>query len=285
MSGQDCNPAIDALIQQALQEDLGPQSIDITTQYTIDTAHQSKAHIVARQDGILSGIDVASKTFEKLDSSLKIKQHKDNHHSFSAGDTLLSIEGSTQSILKTERTALNFLTHLCGVATQTHLYVEKVKHTSATICCTRKTLPGLRSLQKMAVSHGGGLNHRHGLYDAILIKDNHIAAAGSIKEALSLAASNKKDHETIEIEVDTLQQLHEVLEQGNADIVLLDNFNIEDLTKAVQDCKGSIISEASGGINLATVQAIAETGIDRISIGALTHSVMAIDIGLDYIEK
>ena len=282
MPAQEDSPAFDVLIMQALQEDLGPEDIDITTQYTINPSHISKAHIVTRQNGIVSGLDVARRVFEIVDPSLELETNKNNGVGLSAGDILLRVKGSTQSILKAERTALNFLTHLCGVATQTHAYVESTKHISAAICCTRKTLPGLRALQKIAVSHGGGLNHRQGLYDAILIKDNHITAAGGVKEALKLASNNKKEHETIEIEVDTLDQLQDVIEHGHANIVLLDNFSIEDLKQAVTLCKGRITTEASGGIDLHTVKAVAETGVDRISVGALTHSVISVDLGLDF---
>ena len=198
-----------------------------------------------------------------------------------AGDIIAEIEGPARSLLTAERVALNFMSHMSGVATLTAAYVEQIKHTGAEVCDTRKTLPGLRLFQKYAVSMGGGSNHRFGLDDAILIKDNHIAVAGGIDEALTQAHMLAGHTVKIEIEVDTLLQLETVLANGRADIVMLDNFSLEDLKTGVEMCKGQITVEASGGVNLDNIRGIAECGVDYISVGALTNSAKVLDIGLD----
>ena len=264
------------LVRDALREDLG-RGHDITSQSIIPDDHKTKAIIRAREAGMLAGLELAKTTFTMLSASIIFERHAKDGDKLKPGQDILTLEGPTQSILVGERTALNFLTHLSGIATLTSEYVEAITGTNAKILDTRKTIPGLRDLQKYAVSMGGGSNHRMGLYDAVLIKDNHIAVAGGIKEALDAV----EGQESIEIEVDTLEQLEEVLSHGGAHIVLLDNMNVETLEQAVQMAKGKIKTEASGGVNLKTVRAIAETGVDRISIGALTHSAPALDIGLD----
>ncbi len=276
-----CAQEQETLVKAALGEDLG-DAHDITTNNIIPCDVKTSAVISARSAGVLAGIELAQLTFSLLCDEVTFKVHaKDGEH-IAAGQDILTITGYSQIILTGERTALNFLTHLCGVATLTNTYVAAIKGTNAKILDTRKTIPGMRVLQKYAVKMGGGTNHRMGLYDAVLIKDNHIAAAGSITGALDAVkgASGK-----IEIEVDTLDQLSEVLSHGGADIVLLDNMSIETLQKAVKMARKQITTEASGGVTLQNVRAIAQTGVDYISIGALTHSAPALDIGLDFIDK
>lgn len=273
---------IQNLIDAALKEDLGNKG-DITSQATIPDNKTAKMMMNARAQGILAGINIAIQVFKTVDNDLTITEHVQDGHPLKKGQKILTVEGNARQILMAERTALNFLSHLSGIASETHRYVTAIQHTKAKILDTRKTLPGYRAIQKYAVKMGGGNNHRTGLYDMVLIKDNHIAAAGGIKAALdNTAAANPSVK--IEIEVDTLAQLQEVLDHGTADIVLLDNMAPEELKKAVALCEGKIITEASGGITMETIVSIAETGVDYISIGALTHSVKAFDIGLDYIS-
>lgn len=264
------------LVRDALKEDLD-KGHDITSQNVVPGDHKTKAVIRARKAGILVGIELAETTFSLLSDKLVFKRHTKDGERLQAGQDILTIEGPTLSILVGERTALNFLTHLSGVATLTSQYVEAIKETKTKILDTRKTIPGLRTLQKYAVAMGGGTNHRIGLYDAVLIKDNHIAIAGGITKALDSFVG----HDNIEIEVDTLMQLQDVLGHGGAHIALLDNMDLATLKKAVQMTAGRIKLEASGGVTLETVKAIAETGVDYISVGGLTHSVPALDIGLD----
>lgn len=265
-----------ALIHVALAEDLS-QGGDITTD-SIIKAETAVAVMRARKAGVAAGLSVAKRVFELVDPSLKITLHVQDGDKVADGQDLITITGSAASILKAERTALNFTTHLSGIATLTRQYVDQVVGTDAQIICTRKTLPGLRLLQKQAVLAGGGVNNRFSLGDMILIKDNHIAVAGGIKPALD--AVQGKDVK-IEIEVDTISQLEDVLAHGGADLVLLDNMDVPTLQKAVALAKGRIITEASGGVSLESVRDIARTGVDRISIGALTHSAPVFDIGLD----
>jgi nicotinate-nucleotide pyrophosphorylase (carboxylating) len=265
------------LIRIALREDLSDAG-DITSKATIPTDKKIAATMRARENGILAGLDVAIQVFKEVDVTLTLTLKAKDGDTLKAGQDILIIEGNAQKILTAERTALNVMTHLSGIATQTAKYVEAVKGTDAQILDTRKTLPGYRMLQKHAVKMGGGKNHRMGLYDAILIKDNHIASAGGISQALNAAKATNKN---IQIEVDTLEQLQEVLDNGNANGVLLDNMTPEKLKQAVSLVNKRLTTEASGGINLDTVRAIAETGVDYVSVGALTHSVKTLDIGLD----
>lgn len=265
------------LIRQALAEDLS-EAGDITSQAIFTESDQFFATITAREDGVLSGIDIAAQTFHLVDESLSVELQKQDGERFTTQDKILCVSGKTLSILKAERTALNFLSHLSGIATQTALYVKAVKGTKAKIYDTRKTLPAYRALHKQAVRHGGGENHRFGLYDAILIKDNHIAAAGNITKALEACKSKSA---FIQIEVDDLEQLEEVCQSDIPHAVLLDNMNPEILKQAIKLVDGKFITEASGGITLENIKEIAKTGIDRISIGALTHTVRPIDFGLD----
>jgi len=267
-------------VRRALEEDLG-HGFDVTADAIITEATEAKASLVAREDGVLAGLIPCLSAFMLIDSDLDIEMHAQDGTYLEAGQTIAVISGPARAILTAERTALNFLIHLSGIATLTNQYVQAVEETGAVITCTRKTLPGLRAFQKYAVYIGGGKNHRFGLDDAILIKDNHVAIAGGIKPALDLARQRAGHMVKIEIEVDTLEQFEEVLGHGGADIIMLDNFTPEQLQKAAALNDGKMILEASGGVNLAIVRDIAETGVDYISVGALTHSAQALDIGLD----
>ncbi|MBL4804325.1 MAG: carboxylating nicotinate-nucleotide diphosphorylase [Alphaproteobacteria bacterium] len=271
---------IEDAVKAALKEDLG-HGFDITSNLLIPAGAGAKGVLKAREDGVLAGLIIALSTFSLTDIEFDMTVMSEDGAEIKKGDVIAEIIGPARSLLTVERVALNFLSHMSGIATLTAQYVEQVKDTGAEICDTRKTLPGLRLFQKYAVETGGGANHRFGLDDAVLIKDNHIAVAGGISEALDqvhlLAGHTKK----IEIEVDTLEQLDEVLDNGKADIVMLDNFSLEDLKTGVDKAKGQITTEASGGVSLETVREIAETGVDYISVGALTHSVKALDIALD----
>jgi len=267
-------------IKAALKEDLG-HGRDITSQLLIPYGTQIKVKMNAREDGILAGIELAEIAYKLTCDKIKLTRHINDGEKISKGDTILTIEGPAQNILTAERVGLNYVSHLSAIATKTAEYVKAIEGTNAKIVCTRKTLPGLRTLQKHAVKMGGGANHRFGLDDAILIKDNHIAAAGGITPVLDRA--QEAGHMVkIEIEVDTLEQLDEVIAHGGADIVLLDNMPPSDLKEAVARIQGKLISEASGGVNLDTVRGIAESGVGLISIGALTHTVKVLDIGLDF---
>ncbi|MGI9439528.1 MAG: carboxylating nicotinate-nucleotide diphosphorylase [Parvibaculales bacterium] len=269
---------IGRLVADALAEDLGKNG-DVTSQAIISPQHRAKAVLRARDGGVLAGLDFAQTAFLANDDALALVAHKQDGDTIAVGDDILTLEGKALTILGGERVALNFIGHLSGIASQTAKLVALIAHTQARIRDTRKTLPNLRSAQKYAVRMGGGYNHRFGLDDAILIKDNHIAVAGSIASAF--AAARKNAHKLpIEIEVDTLDQLDEALLAG-ADIVLLDNMPPAMLAKAVKRAKGGVITEASGRISAQNVVAIAETGVDFISIGALTHSAHVLDFGLD----
>ncbi|MCE7887298.1 MAG: carboxylating nicotinate-nucleotide diphosphorylase [Alphaproteobacteria bacterium PRO2] len=270
---------IEKLVREALMEDLG-HGRDVTSELLIPSDASAKAVLRARAPGIIAGLIVGLSAFTLSDGDFEITLHANDGETVEAGQDIAEIEGPARPLLTAERTALNFIQQMSGVATLTGKYVEKIKGTHAKITCTRKTVPNLRALQKYAVRCGGGHNHRSGLDDMILIKDNHIAVAGGIEAALDLV-SNAGHGLKIEIEVDTLKQLEAVLKHGGADIVMLDNFKPADLKKAVSLAKGKIVTEASGGVTLETVRAIAETGVDYISVGALTHSAPALDMGLD----
>ena len=272
---------IENFVKASLLEDL-PHGQDITSHLLIDGHHTSTAHINARQPGIIAGLVPALTAFSLTDPDFTFTINHEDGDTIQQGDTIATIEGPTRALLTAERTALNILSHLSGIATLTAQYVAKTEGTNAKITGTRKTLPGLRIFQKHAISMGGGHNHRFGLDDAIMIKDNHIAAAGSIESALTAAAHGRSHTKIIQIEVDTLDQLKQVLDHGAANIILLDNMSPETLEKAVKITNGTHILEASGGITLETVAAIAKTGIDYISVGALTHSAKALDLGLDF---
>lgn len=272
---------LEPMVRNALHEDLGSYG-DITTRTVVDEATTYKARINAREDAVVSGMQIAQIAFSLVDPSLVVTTHKPDGSVCLAGDALMTIEGRARSILSAERVALNFAGRLTGIATMTADFVAEVKGTKARVTCTRKTTPGLRIVEKLAVLHGGGFNHRFSLSDAILIKDNHIAAAGGVKAALSSVKAKASHMTTVEIEVDTLDQLEEVLDVGGAHVVLLDNMTNHELRKAVSVVDGRIKTEASGNVVIDRIASIAATGVDYISSGALTHSSRTVDLGLDF---
>ena len=272
--------SLEKVIQDALYEDLG-QNGDITSNSIIDIESENSFYITAREEGTVSGIFLACLTFELMDKSLEFTPNIKDGDRVKKGDVIAKIKGKTRSILSGERTALNFLSHLSGIATSTNQMVELISKTKAKIVSTRKTTPNLRVLEKNAVKDGGGVNHRFGLYDGILIKDNHIAASGSIKETILKAKKNSGHMVKVEIEVDNILQFKEAV-ITNVDAILLDNFSLNDLKDAVSLNKNNIILEASGKINEKNIFEIAKTGIDLISSGWITHSSPALDIGLDF---
>jgi len=272
------------LIMMALEEDIGEG--DVTSEYFIPEDKVAKAFVVVRQDGVVSGVTLAAEVFREVDPNLEIQILVEDGSRVGDGAMLMRIEGRARSILTAERTALNFLQRLSGIATLTSQYVDLVKHTSAKILDTRKTTPGYRVLEKKAVEDGGGTNHRMGLFDRAMVKDNHLAAEGGL-EALQqaiLLVKSEKSHVQVELEADNLEQVGNFLKFEGVDYILLDNMSLEDLCEAVKIRAEShrIRLEASGGVNLETVKGIAETGVDFISVGALTHSAPALDIGLDF---
>ena len=273
-------PLVDAHVRAALGEDLGDAG-DITTLATIPAETQAQAVIAARKPGIIAGTALAEAAFRLVDPALKVEIVTEDGGAVEKGTEIMRLSGPARAILTAERVALNYLGHLSGIATATGELVRAVEGTGVLIVCTRKTTPGLRALEKHAVKCGGGQNHRFGLYDAVMIKDNHIAAAGSIADALRAAKAATGHMVKIEIEVDTLAQLGEVLEEG-ADVILLDNMSADDMRKAVEMNAGRSILEASGNVTIDTVRAIAETGVDVISSGWITHSAPTLDLGLDW---
>ncbi len=270
---------VDALVRRALEEDLGSAG-DLTSNATIPHDHVSQGSIVARSAGHVAGLDAATRAFTLLDAGVAVELQVEDGDRVDAGTELARVAGPTRSLLAAERTCLNLLGHLCGVATATATMVRLVAGTSAVIVDTRKTLPGLRALQKYAVRAGGGSNHRFGLDDAVLIKDNHIAAVGSVGSAVRAARSRVGHMVKIEVEVDSLDQLDDALGAG-VDAVLLDNMTPDELGEAVRRVAGRCITEASGGITPDTVRAVAESGVDLVSVGWLTHSAPQLDVGFD----
>jgi nicotinate-nucleotide pyrophosphorylase (carboxylating) len=270
---------IDALLRAALDEDLG-RAGDVTTLATIPRGARACAVIAARETGVIAGLALAQGAFRLVDPEIVFTPRLDDGAPVAPGDVIARIEGPAHGLLSAERVALNFLGRLSGVASLTARYAARIAHTKARVCDTRKTTPLLRALEKYAVRCGGGANHRFGLDDAVLIKDNHIAVAGGVVPALRAAKSYVGHLVKIEIEVDTLDQLREVLLEG-ADAVLLDNMTPAQLREAVALIAGRMICEASGGVTLETIAAIAESGVDLVSVGALTHSARVLDIGLD----
>ncbi|MBO9337175.1 carboxylating nicotinate-nucleotide diphosphorylase [Chloroflexus sp. MS-CIW-1] len=273
---------IEAVVAQALAEDIGHG--DLTTQTAIPAAVQSTAHIVTREAGVVAGLPVVIAVFHQLDPRLKVLLHVDDGATVAAGTKLATVVGSARSILSGERVALNLLQRLSGIATMTAQYVAAVANTKAKILDTRKTTPGLRALEKYAVRVGGGYNHRFGLYDGVMLKDNHLAILAAQGIDLVSAIKQVRQHlgpmVQIEVEVESVDAAIAAAEAG-ADLILLDNMPLDQLRLAVQAIAGRAKTEASGGVTLQTVRAIAETGVDYISVGALTHSVRALDIGLD----
>ncbi|KQY86531.1 MULTISPECIES: carboxylating nicotinate-nucleotide diphosphorylase [unclassified Brevundimonas] len=274
---------IEPVILMSLTEDLG-RAGDVTAQACIPEGADMRAAFVARKPGVLAGIDCVRLTVLAMDPEATIELKRRDGDAFEAGAVLAEVEANARAFLAAERTALNLLGRLCGVATLTRAYVEAVAGTKARIADTRKTTPGLRALEKHAVLCGGGVNHRFGLDDAILIKDNHVAVCGGVGEAIRRARAAAGHLMKVEIEVDGLDQLDEALAE-RPDVIMLDNFTLPMLREAVERAKvspfGRPVLEASGGVNLETVRGIAETGVDVISVGALTHSAPSLDIGLD----
>jgi nicotinate-nucleotide pyrophosphorylase (carboxylating) len=271
---------IDEAMTRALDEDLG-RAGDITSTATIPEGTQARAVVVARQAGVIAGLPLVAATLRKLAPDIEIVTHVRDGAKVAAQAALMAVAGDARAILAAERAALNLSGLLSGIATATSEFVGRVAHTKARICCTRKTTPGLRALAKYAVRCGGGFNHRFGLDDAILIKDNHIAVAGSIAAVLERARAVAGHLVKIEIEVDSLDQMREVLAAGGADAVLIDNFDTTSMHRAVDMVAGKLVIEASGGITRDTVAAIAETGVDYISSGWITHSAPNLDVALD----
>ena len=272
---------LEPLVRAALMEDLGTYG-DITTRTVIPAGTTYSAQLNAREPGIVSGLQIAALAFRLVDPALKITAHKADGDVIAPGDLLMEITGDAASILSGERVALNFAGRMSGIATLTAAFVAETRGTNTRVTCTRKTTPGLRIVEKQAVLHGGGFNHRFSLSDAILIKDNHIAAAGGIRPVLQAVKAKASHMIRCEIEVDRLDQLSEVLDEGGADVVLLDNMDTQTLVKAVEMTSGRVVLEASGNMKLARIAEVAATGVDYISSGALTHSAQVLDLGLDF---
>jgi nicotinate-nucleotide pyrophosphorylase (carboxylating) len=267
------------LVESALAEDIGQG--DITSALTVPETAVCVARISVRESGVIAGIEVAKAAFASVDPSVRFDPRVADGQTVSPGEVLAIVSGNSRSVLSGERVALNFMQRLSGVATKTAQFVALVAGTRARIVDTRKTTPGLRAVEKYAVRVGGGANHRFGLSDGILIKDNHIIAAGGVGKAVLAAKAGAPHALKVEVEVRTLDELREALDAG-ADAVLLDNMDIDTMHRAVESASGKVVLEASGGVNEATVAEIARTGVDIISVGALTHSVRALDIGMDF---
>jgi nicotinate-nucleotide pyrophosphorylase (carboxylating) len=278
-------PDVKQRIRESLAEDLGPKRLDATTFALVPKGEKARAHLVAREAGVLAGAAVAAEVFRQMDSALKVVQKKKDGSEIKPGDIVLSISGAARAMLIAERTALNFIQRMTGIATMTRRYVEEAGNPKVLILDTRKTTPTLRKFEKYSVVCGGGTNHRYGLFDRVLIKDNHLAhwtrEGGSLAGAIT--ESRKKYPELlVEVEVDTLEQLKAVL-PARPDWVLLDNMTLSELREGVKLCKGICKTEASGGVNLKTIRAIAKTGVNAISVGALTHSAPSADLALDFV--
>ncbi len=272
---------INEIIKNAFTEDLGES--DITTEATIPKSLKAKGVFIVKQNGVVAGFEIVKKVFEYFDKDLVFEKLFNDGDKVQNKTIVATVEGKASSILTCERTALNFFQRMSGIATSANLFAEKIKHTKAKIVDTRKTVPGLRIIDKMAVNLSGCSNHRFGLYDMFLIKDNHIAAAGSITKAINACKDyNKQNDKNFKIEVETtnLKEVEEAL-SCNPDIIMLDNFEISEMQKAVKLINNRCQIEASGMVNIDTVKEIAETGVDFISVGALTHSVKALDISLE----
>lgn len=271
---------LEPLVRAALLEDLG-RAGDVTTDAIVPASARATTALVARQAGVVAGLDLAATAFRLIEPAMEIRIERPDGTRIAPGDRIATLSGPTRGMLTAERVALNFLGHLSGVASATATLVEAVKGHKARICCTRKTMPGLRAVQKYAVRVGGGVNHRFGLDDAVLIKDNHVSAAGGVRDAIEAARAGVGHLVKIEVEVDSLDQLEEALATG-VDAVLLDNMGPNLLAEAVRMIAGRAFAEASGHITPATAPAIAAAGVDLISAGWLTHSASVLDIGLDW---
>ncbi len=274
---------LDRIVEMALQEDM--PAGDVTTDSLVPPHVRASASFVPRKSGVIAGIGVARAVFGKVDESLDFTAHVADGDAVQGGETVATISGSMASILRAERIALNFMQRMSGIATMTAQFVAAVEGTNTAILDTRKTVPGLRSLDKAAVAAGGGRNHRRDLSDGVLIKDNHIAAMQAeglnLQQIVEQARAAAPPAMKIEIEVETLEAVQEAL-AGEPDIIMLDNMSLDDMRRAADLCRGKCLTEASGNVTLETVRGIAKTGVDLISVGALTHSVHALDIGLDY---
>ncbi|OGD11961.1 MAG: nicotinate-nucleotide diphosphorylase (carboxylating) [Candidatus Aminicenantes bacterium RBG_16_66_30] len=281
MGTEELNRIMDAAIDAAFREDM--PSGDITSESVIPAGSRSEAYFLAKEDGVLAGLPVARRVFEKLDPSIIFIERFREGSAFHQSDKLARVKGPTIALLKGERTALNFLQRLCGIATATRRYVEAVAGTKTRILDTRKTTPGLRLLEKYAVSTAGGTNHRSSLSEMVLIKDNHLRRVGSVSEAVRRARAAVRPGIRIEVEAANLLQVREALAAG-ADMIMLDNMTVEMMRQAVALAAGRVPLEASGNMTLDRVRAVAETGVDFISVGALTHSAKAIDISLDFVS-
>jgi nicotinate-nucleotide pyrophosphorylase (carboxylating) len=271
---------VDKAVAEALAEDLGMGG-DITTEATVPAGTRASGVIAARKAGTVAGVQLAEAAFKTIDPFVEFEVIARDGERVEAGGIIARVKGDARALLTAERTALNFLGRLSGIATLTARYVSAIAGTRARIVDTRKTTPGQRALEKFAVRCGGGVNHRFGLFDAVLIKDNHIVAAGGVGAALERARAHAGHMVKVEIEVTSLDELDDAL-QLDPDAVLLDNMPVETLKAAVAEVAGRVVTEASGGVTLDTVRAIAETGVDHISVGALTHSAPVLDIGLDF---
>ncbi len=278
-------PDVKSRIHEALSEDLGPKQLDATTFALVPPSETAKAHLVAREAGVLAGVSVAAEVFRQMDAAVKIVQKKKDGTVIKPDDVVLSVSGSARAMLIAERTALNFIQRMTGIATLTRRYVEEANNPDVLILDTRKTTPTLRTFEKYSVVCGGGTNHRYGLFDRVLIKDNHLAhwtrEGGDLAGAV-LAGHKKYPGLLVEVEVDTIEQLKAVL-PAKPDWVLLDNMPPPILRQCVKLCAGICKTEASGGVNLKTIRAIAKTGVNAISVGALTHSAPASDLALDFV--
>jgi nicotinate-nucleotide pyrophosphorylase (carboxylating) len=273
--------AADELIEAALKEDM-PQG-DITSESIIPADSESEAIILAKEEGVLAGIDVAKRVFNKIDPSVVFEKKVNDGQKFKEGLTLATIQGRSVSILKGERTALNFLQRMSGIATTTHKFVQELLGTKTKILDTRKTTPGLRNLEKYAVKMGGGLNHRFNLSEMVLIKDNHLRVVGSISQALKHAKERIKPGVRVEVEVTSLEEVQEAV-HGGADMIMLDNMSKEAIKEVVKQIKGKVPLEVSGKITLTRVKEIASLGIDFISVGSLTHSFKSMDISIEFLR-
>ena len=270
---------LEPLVRAALLEDLG-RAGDLTTDAIVPTDAQARTRLVARQEGVLAGLDLARLAFQLMDAGIEFRPVLADGARLRPGSEIAVISGPARGMLTAERTALNFLGHLSGVATATASIADAIRPHGARVTCTRKTLPGLRAVQKYAVRVGGGSNHRHGLDDAVLIKDNHVAVAGGVRQAVQRARAGIGHMVKIELEVDTLEQLDQALEIG-VDVVLLDNMDLPTLREAVRRVGGRAVTEASGRITPESAPEVAATGVDLIAVGWLTHSARVLDIGLD----
>ena len=273
--------AADALIEAALKEDM-PQG-DITSESVIPADSESKAIILAKEEGVLAGIDVAERVFHKIDPSIVFKKNLNDGQKFRKGQTLATIQGSSISLLKGERTALNFLQRMSGIARTTQLFVRALQETKTKILDTRKTTPGLRSLEKYAVKMGGGGNHRFNLSEMVLIKDNHLRIVGSISQAVKSAKERIKPGVRVEVEATSLEEVQEAVQSG-ADMIMLDNMSRDVIKEVVKRVKGKVPLEVSGKVSLRRVKEIASLGVDFISVGSLTHSYKSVDISIEFLR-